>query len=46
MGNFEHRFKRQMNFQSKSAASQYFDISALRENKEKNLRNGGFEVSR
>lgn len=46
MGNFEHRFKRQMNFQSKSAASQYFDINGLRENKEKNLMNGGFEVSR
>ena len=46
MGRFEHRFKRQMNFRTKAAATQFFEISALRENRQKNLRTGGFEVNR
>jgi len=45
MGNFEHKFKRQMNFRNKSLADQRFYIRALRENREKNLNKGAFEVN-
>ena len=45
MGNFEHKFKRQMNFRNKFLADQRFYIRALRENREKNLNKGAFEVN-
>ena len=45
MGNFEHKFKRQMNFRNKGLADQRFYIRALRENREKNLSEGAFEVN-
>jgi hypothetical protein len=44
MGNFEHKFKRLMNFRNKALADQRFYIRALRENREKNLSEGAFEV--
>ena len=45
MGNFEHRFKRQMNFRTKALADQRFYIRTLKENREKNLSEGAFEVN-
>ncbi|OCK74689.1 hypothetical protein K432DRAFT_363277 [Lepidopterella palustris CBS 459.81] len=45
MGNFEHKFKRQMNFRNRILADQRFYIRALRENREKNLSRGAFEVN-
>jgi protein tyrosine/serine phosphatase len=44
MGNFEHKFKRLMNFRNKALADQRFYIRALRENRKKNLSEGAFEV--
>ena len=45
MGNFEHRFKRQMNFQTKALANQRFYVSGLREDREKRFSAAAFEVN-
>jgi hypothetical protein len=45
MGNFEHKFKRQMSFRNKALADQRFYIRALKKNTEMNLSEGAFEVN-